>query len=81
MKVASVRDLRNEFAKIARWLEEGEAVEIRRRGKAIGRIAPARRSPAAGLSWPDFEARARKTFGGHVTPDSQSVIDEARGPR
>jgi antitoxin (DNA-binding transcriptional repressor) of toxin-antitoxin stability system len=81
MKVASVRDLRNEFVKIARWLEEGEAVEIRKRGKVIGRIAPARRSPAAATSWPDFAARTRKTFGALVTPDSQSLIDEGRGPR
>ena len=81
MKSASVRDLRNDFAKIARWLEEGEAVEIRKRGKIIGRIAPARASSPAAREWPDFAARMRKTFGDAVTPDSQELIDEARGAR
>jgi antitoxin (DNA-binding transcriptional repressor) of toxin-antitoxin stability system len=81
MKVATVRDLRNDFAKISRWLEDGQAVEIRRRGKVIGRIAPARPTAASAREWPDFAARARKVFGDTVTPDSQSLIDEGRGPR
>ncbi len=32
MKTASVRDLRNNFAKVSRWLEAGENVEITKRG-------------------------------------------------
>jgi antitoxin (DNA-binding transcriptional repressor) of toxin-antitoxin stability system len=81
MKVATVRDLRNDFAKITRWLEDGEAVEIRKRGKVIGRIAPARPHAPTAREWPDFAARARKAFGDAVTPDSQPLIDEGRGPR
>ncbi len=81
MKVATVRDLRNDFAKISRWLADGEAIEIRRRGKTIGRIAPVRQPAPESRQWPDFAARARKTFGTVVTPDSSDVIDEGRGPR
>jgi antitoxin (DNA-binding transcriptional repressor) of toxin-antitoxin stability system len=81
MKTATVRDLRNEFAKVARWLESGEAVEIRRRGKLLGRIAPARGTKPQASAWPDFAARARRIFGDMVTPDSQALIDEGRGPR
>ena len=81
MKIATVRELRNQFSKIARWLEDGEAVELRRRGKPIGRIAPL---PAGGVrtaGWPDFAARLRSVFGAKVTSDSQALIDEGRGPR
>jgi antitoxin (DNA-binding transcriptional repressor) of toxin-antitoxin stability system len=81
MKVATVRDLRNDFAKISRWLEDGEAVEIRRRGKVIGRIAPSRSSAPRPSAWPDFAGRARRTFGDVVTPDSQALVDDGRGPR
>jgi antitoxin (DNA-binding transcriptional repressor) of toxin-antitoxin stability system len=81
MKVATVRDLRNDFAKIARWLEDGEAVEIRKRGSVIGRIAPARSTSTAARAWPNFAERARRTFGDVITPDSQALIDEGRGAR
>jgi antitoxin (DNA-binding transcriptional repressor) of toxin-antitoxin stability system len=81
MKVASVRDLRNDFAKISRWLEDGQAVEIRKRGKVIGRIAPARASRTPARTWPDFAKRMRSTFGELMTSDSQALIDEGRGSR
>lgn len=81
MKTATVRDLRNDFAKISRWLEDGEAVELRKRGKVIGRISPARSTHPKARTWPDFAERARRIFGSTVTPDSQPLIDEGRGPR
>jgi hypothetical protein len=33
MKTGSVRDLRNNFAKLEAWLEEGEQIQIEKRGK------------------------------------------------
>jgi antitoxin (DNA-binding transcriptional repressor) of toxin-antitoxin stability system len=43
VKTATVRELRNEFGRISKWLERGESVEIVKRGKAFARIEPARR--------------------------------------
>jgi len=40
MKTATARDLRNQFATIASWLEKGETVVLTRRGKTLGRIVP-----------------------------------------
>jgi len=40
MKTASVRDLRNNFAKVSRWLEAGEKIEITKRGVPLGMITP-----------------------------------------
>lgn len=81
VKTATVRDLRNDFAKIARWLEDGEPVEIRRRGKLLGRIDPAPRSAPEAREWPDFAGRTSRLFGDAVTSDSQALIDEGRGSR
>jgi antitoxin (DNA-binding transcriptional repressor) of toxin-antitoxin stability system len=81
MRVATVRDLRNDFSKIFRWLEDGEAVEIRRRGKVIGRISPASHATPKARAWPDYAEVARSIFGNRVTSDSQAAIDEGRGPR
>lgn len=44
MKTASVRDLRNNFAKVSRWLEAGEKVEITKRGRPYARMSPAPKS-------------------------------------
>ena len=40
MKTATARELRNQFASIARWLEQGETVVLTRRGRPLGRIVP-----------------------------------------
>ena len=40
MKTATARDLRNHFASIATWLEQGETVVLTRRGQTLGRIVP-----------------------------------------
>lgn len=40
MKTATVRELRNQFADIAAWLEAGEDVLLTRKGKTVGRIIP-----------------------------------------
>lgn len=45
MKTATVRDLRNEFHRISRWLEAGEVVQVLKRGKPFARVVP---EPKAG---------------------------------
>jgi prevent-host-death family protein len=45
MKTASVRDLRNNFAKISRWLKDGQRVEITSRGLPLANLTPVARPP------------------------------------
>ena len=40
MKTATVRELRNEFAKLEAWLGEGEEIRIEKRGEAIAILRP-----------------------------------------
>ena len=40
MKTATVRDLRNRFQQISRWLEKGESVQVKKRGKPFARVVP-----------------------------------------
>jgi antitoxin (DNA-binding transcriptional repressor) of toxin-antitoxin stability system len=40
MKTATIRDLRNQFARVSKWLEKGETVQIYRRGKPFARVVP-----------------------------------------
>ncbi|MBI3417431.1 MAG: hypothetical protein HY043_19230 [Verrucomicrobia bacterium] len=40
MKTATIRDLRNEFGKLSKWLEKGETVQIIKRGRPFARVIP-----------------------------------------
>jgi antitoxin (DNA-binding transcriptional repressor) of toxin-antitoxin stability system len=40
MKSATVRDLRNRFRRISKWVEAGETVQILKRGKPFARVLP-----------------------------------------
>jgi len=82
MKSATVRDLRNEFPKVARWIEEGECVEITRSGKAFAHLSPVPHSVVSEVVMPDFLARLHRLFPSEVaTPESSSVVDYDRGDR
>ena len=63
MKTATVRDLRNEFARVSKWLDAGETVQLLKRGKPFARVVPEPRTKSflgsgkgtAKLA-PDFDA-------------------------
>jgi prevent-host-death family protein len=40
MKTATVRDLRNNFASLAKWIERGEQIAITRNGKDFATLTP-----------------------------------------
>ncbi|MBI2812821.1 MAG: type II toxin-antitoxin system prevent-host-death family antitoxin [Opitutae bacterium] len=42
MKTATVRTLRNDYAKLLRRVETGEEISISRRGKVVAKLVPAR---------------------------------------
>jgi antitoxin (DNA-binding transcriptional repressor) of toxin-antitoxin stability system len=82
MKTATVRDLRNQFPLVARWIEEGESVEITRSGKPFARLAPITETPVREVVMPDFLARMRQDFPNEKVSDSmQSIIDYDRSDR
>lgn len=43
MKTATVRDLRNNFSRISKWLSAGETVRIVKRGEPFARVVPERK--------------------------------------
>jgi antitoxin (DNA-binding transcriptional repressor) of toxin-antitoxin stability system len=69
MKTASVRDLRNSFARISRWLEAGETVEVTKRGRTFARIVPAMEGKKKTALKPDIMARLREDFGDLLISD------------
>jgi antitoxin (DNA-binding transcriptional repressor) of toxin-antitoxin stability system len=64
MKIVNVRDVRNRFSALEAWVEEGEKIEIRKRGKPIAWLVPIPQSNGPKPVKPDFAAR-RKAIWSH----------------
>jgi antitoxin (DNA-binding transcriptional repressor) of toxin-antitoxin stability system len=70
MKTATVRDLRNNFAEVSKWIEHGEQVSITRDGAAFATLAPAAVPKPAKVDW---KARLAKR-----PPVGKGMSEEAR---
>ena len=75
MKTATVRDLRNRFARIAGWIKQGEPVDITKAGKLFARLVPAEPEKPRRFKMPDIKARLDRTFG----DTCYDAADVARG--
>lgn len=51
MKTATVRDLRNNFAELAKCIEWGEQITITRNGKPFATLAPANSQKPGKVDW------------------------------
>ena len=81
MKTATVRQLRHDFGTVLSWVEEGEPVEISKRGKIIALLTPPPPSPKPSRprKRPDFAARLKRIYGDKVLRGD--VIVEERESR
>ncbi|MBI2515873.1 MAG: prevent-host-death protein [Opitutae bacterium] len=64
-KTATVADLRNNFRRVSAWLENGESVEILKRGRRFARLVPTAASPGKAIKV-DFAAQLRAVWGRKV---------------
>ena len=62
MKTATVADLRNNFRRVSAWLENGETVEIVKRGQVIAQLVPVGRKPRRAAK-PNIMARLEQQWG------------------
>jgi prevent-host-death family protein len=78
---ASVRDLRNHFADVAKWIEDGEQVTITRNGAAFATLAPARPERPRKPDWAArFKRRPPIEANRGLTPgETQDFYDGMRG--
>ena len=70
MRTATVADLRNHFRRVSAWIENGEAVQIVKHGKAFARLVPedkSKRKPPK----VDFAARRKAIWGARVFSASE----------
>jgi prevent-host-death family protein len=73
MKTATVRDLRNHFAKLSRWIKDGQEVEITSRGVPLAHLVPVAEPKNGKRVQFDAESRLkelRKVYGDKFLPDN-----------
>jgi len=80
MKTASVADLRNHFARVSHWIENGEKVEIRKRGRIFATLSPPPNPKKKLAVWPDLQGRLNRLFP-HPVPGkpASELVSEGRG--
>ncbi|HEY3900249.1 MAG TPA: hypothetical protein VGM54_16690 [Chthoniobacter sp.] len=66
MKTATLRDLRNNFAKLEAWLADGEEIQIERRGQPVALLKSLAGSAPRRAKMPDFAARQKALWGDKV---------------
>jgi antitoxin (DNA-binding transcriptional repressor) of toxin-antitoxin stability system len=81
VKTATVRDLRNNFARLSLWLEAGQEIQITKRGEVIGTFVPAKK-PARKRKRFDLQAHQkwmREIYGDKVLPGN--IVIEMRNEK
>ncbi len=66
MKTATVADLRNHFRRVSAWIENGESVQIVKRGRAFARLVPAEKQTAPRFDSAKHLRRLKETWGDRV---------------
>lgn len=81
MKTASVRELRNNYTSVLRWIGAGEEVIITQRGKAIARLVPEQVQPEPVVDWASSPAVQRDRSNERMlsAEESLNLIHEASG--
>ena len=75
MRTATVADLRNHFSRVSAWIENGEPVQILKRGKAFARLVPVTEHKPEKVDW---AGQRKAIWGARVFSDSEvKAMDEA----
>lgn len=81
MKTATVRDLRNRYTSLLKWIGAGEEIVITQRGKVIARLVPEQADSARQVDWSQSPAVKRDRTGSRAltAEESLELIHEAGG--
>ena len=80
MKTTTVRELRNNYARVLKWVSAGEEVEVTRRGKAVAKVVPVAAINPSRVDWKESAALARVPWATALTvAQSRSILSESQG--
>lgn len=81
MKTATVRQLRNQYSAVLRWVDAGEEVAISRRGKVVARLVPEKAGKRTRVNWATSAAARmdKSAFPLLSAKDVAALLAENRG--
>jgi len=80
MKTTTVRELRNNYAKVLKWVSEGEEVEVTRRGKAVAKVIPVASVIPARVDWTQSAALTSLRWAATLTEtETKEILSESQG--
>lgn len=80
MRTTTVRELRNNYSKVLKWVSKGEEVEVTRRGKAVAKVVPVTPSNPTQVDWSKSAALNRNVWSKLLTAEqSAAVLAESQG--
>ena len=81
MRTATVRELRNRYLTVLKWIEAGEEVAISRRGVIIARLVPEKQQQTDRVDWAQSAAFRRDRTGERVltAKESAGLLSENQG--
>lgn len=81
MKTATVRQLRNNYTDLLRWVKAGDEVIITQRGTPVARLIPEKAAESERVDWAESPAlgRNRKDERELSAEDSARLLGESRG--
>jgi prevent-host-death family protein len=81
MRIATVRELRNQYSKLLRWIEAGEEIAISRRGRVVARLVPEKRGATERVDWTESAAVRRNRSDERVltAKEAAALLAESQG--
>ena len=80
MKSTTVRELRNNYSRVLKWVAKGEEVEVTRRGKVVAKVIPPVPAAPAEVDWTQSAALNRKSWSTALNSDqSAAILAESQG--
>jgi prevent-host-death family protein len=81
MKYASVRDLRNRYTSLLRWIRAGEEIVITRRGQPVARLVPEPASAPQQVDWSRSPAVSRDRSSARLltAEETATIVHDAGG--
>jgi prevent-host-death family protein len=80
MKSTTVRELRNNYARVLKWVAKGEEVEVTRRGKVVAKVIPPAPGRLTEVDWTQSAALTRQAWSTSLTSrQSAAILADSRG--
>lgn len=80
MKTTTVRELRNHYSRVLKWVSLGEEVEVTRRGKVVARVVPVPTVKKRAVDWSQSAALTRQPWSKTLTAkESSAILAESQG--